>query len=727
MMAKIIKLVGRFFIAAVLLSNISCSHSKSEAIQDPNKDRLMAQMPKSGDAYQQPTANAINSEYEKRIAGAKHIDLSLDSNLLKQFDRSFQQETQNTTIFEDEFSVDSVTIKENSSEIKDAEGVWITVIPNGCEAVYKIVKDEGIDQSSCIKYESRSDQMYNTYIYRNLKVQKNTEYKVTAYIKGDGNLAPVLSIQKKDWKWLAVATPAKGSEWSEISVRFNSEDNEIVMLKWFAGSKGKTSEGYKGASWLDNIKVELLNDSAGDKINISEYIIKDISPVAKVNPGIFGVVTLYNKENDVVRNQPGFYEALKWLSPNCLRYPGGALAENYQWKTNTIYRKDWGGTDVDKPEDYMNTDEYLEMADAIDAQTIMMLGYIQWVDKKDIEGMYKNAEDWVRYINIEKKKGIKYWELGNELYLKEITENRVQVTPEEYAAHYLELRKRLKAIDPEIQVGVPLSPRYNEYRPWDEKDWNQRVMRTTQNNIDFISIHTYYTETAQTFTYSGYTPIIKGVTGYRDTFKSLYNMDIPILITEWNVKQQNKQLHAGTIGQALAVGDGYMQMMRLGIEYATYWPMQWSVNEKTNPLASEEENGLISSTTFKPTKTGEVFRWFNTEFSECGILEFNTAFSTETMNKMAFLSPDKSTLKVLIMNRNPNKDEIVQLKLDGIKFKKDAVLTTMLSEEYLKTSAASYLDKNTVFNRQELSASDDNIYSFKMPQLSVAVLKISLQ
>src|SRR5262249_24784129 len=80
------------------------------------------------------------------------------------------------------------------------------------------------------------------------------------------------------------------------------------------------------------------------------------------------------------------------------RFPGGSLSNNYHWRTNTTDNNTWTwATDFD---------EFAGVAQSINAQAFISVNYGT--------GTAQEAADWVRYSNITKNYGFKYWEIGNE-------------------------------------------------------------------------------------------------------------------------------------------------------------------------------------------------------------------------------------------------------------------------------------------------------------------------
>lgn len=98
-------------------------------------------------------------------------------------------------------------------------------------------------------------------------------------------------------------------------------------------------------------------------------------------------------------------------------------------------------------------------------------------------GSPEAAADLVRLLNVERGFGVKYFEIGNELYAwGEQTQ-----TPEGYAERFALVGAAMKAVDPAIQLGVPSFERYPSLGP--PQEWNTRLFRLAGRDIDFLAVH----------------------------------------------------------------------------------------------------------------------------------------------------------------------------------------------------------------------------------------------
>ncbi len=234
-----------------------------------------------------------------------------------------------------------------------------------------------------------------------------------------------------------------------------------------------------------------------------EIVVQDISNGKEINKKVFGSNFLgYDPktyENNCKRNiysysdfGSGLWDPIakqnvqqatniaREIGIYAARFPGGAGATRYNWKeTIGSERKHF----------LFGIDEFLRTCELINTEPIFTIGCLQGTSQdaadlveycngisKDING---KEESWVS-IRIKngraKPYGVRYFEIGNELYLK-----GYEITPEDYAGMYSRYYKAMKAKDASIKLGAIL-----------ERDsWNSEVVGLLKDKIDFGIIHIY--------------------------------------------------------------------------------------------------------------------------------------------------------------------------------------------------------------------------------------------
>jgi len=137
----------------------------------------------------------------------------------------------------------------------DELGAWVRRIHRAPDAALEFVDGAGHDGSRCVRYTRSGEGAPNIHLDQLIAVRRNTVYQVTAWIKGDGKLNPVLAVQTLKWATLTYTAVGPSSEWREVTLLFNSYDNERVRVEWFPGATGKLYTGAAGVSFLDDVSV----------------------------------------------------------------------------------------------------------------------------------------------------------------------------------------------------------------------------------------------------------------------------------------------------------------------------------------------------------------------------------------------------------------------------------------------------------------------------------------
>lgn len=180
------------------------------------------------------------------------------------------------------------------------------------------------------------------------------------------------------------------------------------------------------------------------------------------------------------------------MDARALRFPGGSLSDEYHWASNTTGTNTWTwGTSFDR---------FAHVATNLNAHVFITVNYGS--------GSFQEAANWVRYSNITKNYGFKYWEIGNENYgTWETDTNALPHDPYTYAMRAKDYLMKMKLVDPTIKVGVVAEtgedsysngytshPATNSRTAQVHNGWTP-VMLTTLKNLgvtpDFIIYHKY--------------------------------------------------------------------------------------------------------------------------------------------------------------------------------------------------------------------------------------------
>lgn len=173
-----------------------------------------------------------------------------------------------------------------------------------------------------------------------------------------------------------------------------------------------------------------------------------------------------------------------------LRYPGGSTSDVYNWQTNSIVP---GQGSYANPNN--NFDAFMGVARSVGATPILTVNYGS-NPAGNGGGDPNHAAAWVRYANITKSYGVKYWEVGNEVYGNGQygsaweTDLHAQHDPATYGRNVVQFANAMKAVDPTIKIGVVLAAP-GRWPDGVAPDWNSNVLAQCGAAIDFVAVHWY--------------------------------------------------------------------------------------------------------------------------------------------------------------------------------------------------------------------------------------------
>jgi len=120
-------------------------------------------------------------------------------------------------------------------------------------ASYKAVAEDPHGGKQCVKYHKTGLGSKNNHFDYIVTLEPKTYYTVSAWVKSDGRLNPLLSIEGMDWRPVAQAKCGAGAKWHPVRLTFHSGDRAQVRIVWYGGSMGRRYQGHPGASWLDDV------------------------------------------------------------------------------------------------------------------------------------------------------------------------------------------------------------------------------------------------------------------------------------------------------------------------------------------------------------------------------------------------------------------------------------------------------------------------------------------
>jgi alpha-N-arabinofuranosidase len=240
-------------------------------------------------------------------------------------------------------------------------------------------------------------------------------------------------------------------------------------------------------------------------------------------------------------------EQSKSVGMSMLRYPGGCLAHNFDWRKTV-------GPEAKQNGWLFGLDEYLSLCRSIG--TIPLITVSDYV--LPAEQMPENAAELVEYLNspadgahpwaLKRKEfghvapyNVVWFELGNEsMHGNHRVLPRRQYSAEQYAAYANATAAAMRKVDPRIKLGIVLVPGPGTDA---NSDWNRTVVRLAGSSADFIVIHMYAPEEPKTGVPEDLQMQAMMVAGqhveehlleYHQMIQQQLGHDLPLAITEFN-------------------------------------------------------------------------------------------------------------------------------------------------------------------------------------------------
>jgi hypothetical protein len=460
------------------------------------------------------------------------------------------------------------------------------------------------------------------------------------------------------------------------------------------------SQSFTVAQAVDNEKlsVSLVNEPTKHKLPIKNFL---------------GVNNLYFIDNKTAWNQQNVGQKLSQLGVTTLRYPGGEVADNYDWETNGPERDtNQDSTDTangrlkDQNLDYLT---FLHHASQIGATDLFFVVNVEGAflspGNKD-ENIVRYAKKAAHWVDEVKRHGyrVKYWEIGNEAFL---TGTAYPLTADEYAHALNIFYREMKQADPSIQIGVigpnriamqgfldGLTPQQQSYFRQTAEDtkgtnrntcqrkgkrgkdcanlikqstpdeaktiktpWWDTVLANAKNSFDFAVIHNYELED----NLLKQSKIMQEIHSY---LSENAGRPIELAVTEWNIppsKRADIDSEDIPLDTAIKLGN----YLAAGVSHAIFWPMRYKDQDRRALLSFENFNTTPSYKTLAliaPLLQGEVVNQFSLG-EDIYFLQTQSSLGMVAMLVNRSKEAKRVTMKLVNATANTNVD-ITQL--DGL-------------------------------------------------------------
>jgi alpha-N-arabinofuranosidase len=242
-----------------------------------------------------------------------------------------------------------------------------------------------------------------------------------------------------------------------------------------------------------------------------------------------------------------YIDAMKELKITNMRWPGGNFVMGYNWQDGIGPKEQrparinlaWGGVDNNN----VGTDEWVELNKAIGSENVICvnlgLSTIQeacyWIE-------YCNYKKGTYYSDLRARYGhetpynVKIWDLGNEV--DGAPWELGHKNAEDYVKIAREAAKAMRAVDNTIKFVASGSSYYESTGQWVE--WNRKVLTGLGDIIDYISIHRYWENSPDYYSYMGQSAMdfeekIRVTAAEIEAIRTMDNLRKPVYISfdEW--------------------------------------------------------------------------------------------------------------------------------------------------------------------------------------------------
>ena len=388
------------------------------------------------------------------------------------------------------------------------------------------------------------------------------------------------------------------------------------------------------------------------------------------------------------------------MAPTMLRFPGGTFSDVFHWAApmnEHVFTKKRQPT-------LMNTQRFLELCESVGAEPLITVN--------TVTGSPEEAAQWVLATNISGIKSrltgrplprVQYWEIGNEPYLKEQSRKDIDLAPSEFGRRVNSFISAMRKVDPAISIGIPLT---NDSRagvpvtPY--PGFTRTVLSIVTQKFDYVSLHNAYMPFGfkngmkATELYWGASAGALTVKSDLEAMTKLLSelrpgQRLPIAITEYGPIFSLGKGSTDDLGSSPAGAIYLADVLRVFAEspevlLATHWSLS--------------ANWLFGSIHAKgyPRPAFQVFRLMR-DAIEGVLVPVRVSSATvdvagigqvESVRKMplvaAMATRDKSSLKVLMINKDPERTALGRIDWATTPAARAGRLTLLTTDNVLDTS-----------------------------------------
>ena len=286
-----------------------------------------------------------------------------------------------------------------------------------------------------------------------------------------------------------------------------------------------------------------------------------------------------------------------------------------------------------------------------------------------LDGTPEQAAQMVRYTNIDRGYGVRYWAIGNEptLFNSEVQNRGETYDSERFNKEWRAFAEAMKAVDPTIQLVGPEINQFSydtspgattNFSDWDES-WMVDFLQANGDLVDVVSFHRYPFPKSSVAGPPSADELRQNAREWdqiiwhaRDLIHTHTGRDLPIAITEFNSaydKSVGREATPDSHLNALWLGDVLGRMIKNGVTIAN----QWMLTSK----GGQGGWGLIGGFDLYPSyHVYQLYKKFGTElvYASSGITDLSIYASKQS----------DDTLTVIVINLT-EQEQITPLQIEG--------------------------------------------------------------
>ncbi len=329
--------------------------------------------------------------------------------------------------------------------------------------------------------------------------------------------------------------------------------NGVLRWHWskavgLTGIVGMMTVGFGLPSWAATKAPILAN------VAVSTATVEN-----EVAPTALGINTSIADGNLYSQGVPARIES---LGIQLLRWPGGSIADTFDWSTEEFALQD-----------------FAQLMQQVHSQAVVTVNYGS--------GTPAQAAAEVRYANVTNHYGIQYWEIGNEQYGDgEYQHNAWEEnlwpskSPHAYAENSLKFIQAMRQVDPHIDIGV-VATIPGQWPSGLKPYWDRTILPIVAKHINFVVLHFYPSDSVQSNSAllqdtNSIAQSMNTMKAYLKKYAGANAKHIKIFVDETNSSSTSSQ-ETISLANALFLAKDYNDWLKDGASNVSWWDLQTSL------------------------------------------------------------------------------------------------------------------------------------------------------